>query len=126
MVINDLNPLMAIDYGGWVFIFIIVAAWILLYFNRAAVWKADISIEGQLFNTNEFLLVQLTRYIPVLILISNSVWMLLSIYGIVFFTGRIINGFGVDSATDWFDTMGLFTLMGHLLYSLAFNKKKNE
>lgn len=122
VIINDLNPLIIIEYGGVFILVVLLLMWLLIYLNRQRIWSGQFRIERYNFNYDEFRLTQLVRFIPVLIIISNSLWMLLSLYGFVFFTGRVVNGLGVESTVDWFDTILMAVLMGHM----AFNHTKEE
>lgn len=125
IIINDLNPLVLLSYGGWVIVLLLVLSWGLLFVNRQQLWSANYELEGSVINNAEFNFAQLVRYLPVLFVISNSVWLLLSLYNVVFFTGRIVNGFGIDSSVDWFDMIILAACMGFVIVKQT-NKKRHE
>ncbi|MDR1652203.1 MAG: hypothetical protein LBS01_00875 [Prevotellaceae bacterium] len=46
------------------------------------------------------------------VLVSSGVWLILSYYGVVPFTGRLIFGLGQDSIAEVFETLFLFAFMG--------------
>jgi len=124
VIINDLNPIVFLDYGGWLFLLLLFCSWLVFYQNRQTIWNANFRLEATPFDKNEFNLVQLFRYIPALIIISNSLWLFLSLFNIVFFTGRVVNGFGVDSIADWFEVIAFAALMGCVIFSKMKNSNK--
>lgn len=117
VIINDLNPIVFLEYGGWLFLIALFLAWFFFYLNRHMIWNANFRLEAVNFDNNQFSLVQIFRHIPALIIISNSLWLFLSLFNIVFFTGRVVNGFGVDSIADWFETIAFAALMGTVIFS---------
>lgn len=125
VIINDLNPIVFLDYGGWLFLLLLFCAWLVFYKNRQTIWNANFRLEATPFDKNEFNLVQLFRYVPALIIISNSLWLFLSLFNIVFFTGRNVNGFGVDSIADWFEMIAFAALMGSVIFSKPNNNKNS-
>lgn len=125
VIINDLNPIVFLDYGGWLFLLLLFCTWFIFYLNRQTIWNANFRLETIPFDKNEFNLVQLFRFVPALIIISNSLWLFLSLFNIVFFTGRIVNGFGVDSIADWFEIIAFAALMGVVIFSKPNNKIVN-
>jgi len=117
VIINDLNPLVLLDYGGWAVLALLMAGWVLLLLNRWRIWSANFHIEKAGFDSNEFNFAQLLRFIPALIIAGNSIWLLLSLFNVVFFTGRIVNGLGVDSFVDWFELIILCACMGYIIFN---------
>lgn len=117
VIINDLNPLIIMEYAGKGGLFVLASAWLLLLLNRYQIWSGRFEIRSaDGLDQEELNLAQLVRFLPALLMLSNSTWLFLSLFNLLFFTGRVVNGFAVDSFIDWLDIIVLAAFMGYVIF----------
>jgi hypothetical protein len=117
VIINDLSPLLVLEWGGWGILVLLTLLFIALFVKRFFIFISGYEIEMKQGFKNILTFVQLLRWVPILIIVSNSAWMIISIFRMTFFTGRVVNGLGVDSFADWLEFISLCFFMGFsLLY----------
>ncbi|MCF0070823.1 hypothetical protein LZD49_10095 [Dyadobacter sp. CY261] len=117
VIINDLNPLIIMEYAGKAGLLVLAGAWLLLLLNRYQIWSGRFEIRsGNGLDQEELNLAQLVRFLPALLMLGNSTWLFLSLFNLLFFTGRVVNGFAVDSFIDWMDIIILAGFMGYVIF----------
>ncbi|MBC8155537.1 MAG: hypothetical protein H7Z72_21835 [Bacteroidetes bacterium] len=117
VIINDLNPLIIIEYAGKAGLFVLACSWLLLLLNRYQIWSGRFEIRSaDGLDQEELNLAQLVRFLPALLMLGNSTWLFLSLFNLLFFTGRVVNGFAVDSFIDWLDIIILAAFMGYVIF----------
>jgi hypothetical protein len=116
IVENDLSVPFGFIYqfGSWWkwSIALLVLIWGILSFYVLKQAISPVSISNNSNKEKRLTKYAVIRLFCLSMLVGSSVWLILSYYGIVPFTGRLIFGMGQDSIAEVFETLFLFAFMG--------------
>ncbi|MEA5405598.1 hypothetical protein VB776_21845 [Arcicella sp. DC2W] len=111
VIINDLNPIVLLSVTHLFGLLLILLCY----------WCLSGTLTLKILTDHPYNAVQskgitpggLVRVIAWLMVSGNGCWLLLSEFGLLPFTGRLINGLGIDSISEYIETILLFGIMGY-------------